>query len=597
MKYLNRRRNRIILYIIIALILIVFFPSIIIKIYINSSGFKERLGLQINERLKSERLNIVYELGEIGIFSGIEFKCIRLTEKERQIAEAEDCSLTGLFNRLIFQKNDFSIKCNNASFDLNYLQNLKTSQRNFKGNTERKKYNILFDIQKFSLTYKKIGAVFHLSGKYSNNERYLEIELRDRYRLRVSDIDISNQTAKISFKDIDIPFVLKNYLGRYDDIIEGKLDGSTVINRSNNEIRFDFSDIAVKNMILRHKLIGERPFKISKFLLYGKGSISLASGLLRLEDMKIDLSNMIFGISGRFYKGSYSFNFKTERLYLNDLARFFDGEEMDGFDMSGEIRIRISASGNINQERKIDDISISGEVYKPEQKSRRLNYLKSDFVYDFIDRNDKKIKVYVGAKNPDFVSYGVLPTYVYGAVVSSEDAGFFGHKGVEFKEIESAIIDNIEKGKPYLRGGSTITQQLVKNLFLTKEKTLLRKMKEMLLAIELDAALSKERMLEIYLNGIEWGPNIFGIGQAARHYFGKTATELRPVEAAYLASIIPNPNRYYVYYLNNDIKDVWYEKIQNILYKMNLFGFLSDEEYNKSLSEKVVFDRAEPWKK
>ncbi len=276
---------------------------------------------------------------------------------------------------------------------------------------------------------------------------------------------------------------------------------------------------------------------------------------------------------------------------MNDLAAFFGGEEFEGFDMRGEIKVALEVTGNINDKKKIDRISISGDIYKPVQISHRLNYLKSDFSYDFMNKGGKKRKIVVGTQNPDYLSFSEIPQYVYGAVVSSEDAGFFGHKGVEFKEIESAIIDNIEGDKPYLRGGSTITQQLVKNLLLSREKTLLRKVKELLLSIELDATLSKERILEIYLNGIEWGPEIFGIGAAARHYFGKSVPDLKPIEAAYLASIIPNPNRYYVYFVNNEIPDKWIEKIQSILYRMNLFGFLSDEEYNKSLSDRIVFEQ------
>ncbi|MCX7959757.1 MAG: transglycosylase domain-containing protein, partial [Deltaproteobacteria bacterium] len=90
---------------------------------------------------------------------------------------------------------------------------------------------------------------------------------------------------------------------------------------------------------------------------------------------------------------------------------------------------------------------------------------------------------------------------------------------------------------------------------------------------------------------IEWGPDIFGIGAASRHYFGKNPSELKAIEAAYLASVIPNPNRYYTYYFKNEIPDKWYEKIQSILYRMNLFQYLSDDEYNQSLNEKIIFER------
>lgn len=593
MRYLKKRRWRIILYVTASTVLMLFLPSVLLKIYINSSIFREELTSRINEKLNSERLYIVYDLGEIGLFSGIEIRYIRIKEKERQIADVRDCYIKGLLSKLLFGENDFTIRCENATLDLNYIESLKGNRSELKSLGRSSKYSTDFTILNSVVKYGKMNLLFKLSGRFSNNEKYLDVEQRDRYRIRITDIDLANRSALVSFENIDLPFVLKDYLGEYDNIVEGRIDGSVRVLKVGDEVRFNLSEMRVKNMFLKHRLIGEKPLRISMPLVEGMGNISLISGLLRVDEMRIGLGNMVFSISGRFLKGGYFVDFKTERLNLNDLATFFEGEEMEGFDMNGEIRLRLSLSGNINKKRKIEEISIMGEVYKPEQLSKRLNYLKRDFVYDFVDRNNKKKKIFIGAKNPDYIPLADLPIYVYGAVVASEDAGFFGHRGVEFKEIESAIIDNIEKERPYLRGGSTITQQIVKNLFLTKEKTLLRKMKELLLAIEMDASLSKERILEVYLNGIEWGPDIFGIGHASRHYFGKSPKDLRPVEAAYLASIIPNPNRYYSYYLNDEVRDLWYEKIQNILYRMNLFGFLSDEEYNKSLVDKVVFDRSD----
>jgi len=591
MRLFSRRRNRIILYVVIALFLLIFLPSIILKLYINSEGFRKKVYDAINQRLRFENLFISYELGDIGLISGIEFRYIRAAEKERVIANLEGCRIRDIYKKLVYGRNAFTLRCEKGEFDLNYLEGMKGSSGITSATTYVSKPDIRFYIESCLAKYKKYRAEFSLSGRYAGGDSFIEVELRDRYRIRISNLNPVRKSAIVTFSDIDIPFILKNYLLKYSELVDGKLDGSIQVMKSKNELIAEFQNVTVKNMSIRHPLIQDRPFRIKRFFVNGKVSLSLVSNLLRIEESEVDLSNIIFFISGRFYKGSYAINFTTKRAALNDLVAFFDGEEFEGFDMSGEIRAKVSVSGNLNSEKKIDRIDISGEVINPEQISRRLDYLKGDFTYDFTDRNGKRRKVVVGSNNPDYVPFERIPVYVYGAVVSSEDAGFFSHKGVEFKEIESAIIDNIQNDKPYLRGGSTITQQLAKNLFLTKEKTLLRKAKELLLSIELDAALSKQRILEIYLNGIEWGPNIFGIGMASRHYFGKSVEDLRPIEAAYLASIIPNPNRYYTYYLKNEVPDKWYEKIQNILYKMNLFGFLKDEEYNASLSDKILFER------
>jgi len=591
MKFLKKKRNRIILYIVIILLLIIVLPSIVLKLYINSDSFKKRISEEINKRAKFERLTLSYQIGEIGLFSGVEFLFITFSERNKDILRFQNCHLEGLEKRVILNQNRFVLACEKGAANLDYFERLKGSERGVERSGAVKRYDVSIRIDNFELLYKRMKAEFELNLKYSDKEKYADIELRDRYKIRVFDIDVASKSAKLSFKNIDIPFLLERYLGRYAGLVNGRLMGTALVKKNAQEINIEFNDISVLNMSISHPLIGERPFKINKFLVNGRLSLSMASGLVRFDEINVNVSEMEFSISGKFYKGEYTVNFVTKRLELNDLAAFFDGEEFDKFSMNGEIRLKTRFNGNINAAKKIDSIVISGEVVKPVQVSKRLNYLKSDFEYEFVHKNGKKRRVVVGSKNPDYINFSDIPISVYSAVVVSEDAGFFGHKGVEFKEIESAIMDNIEGNKLYLRGGSTITQQLVKNLFLSREKTLLRKMKELLLAIELDAALSKERILEIYLNGIEWGPGIFGIGAASRHYFGKEVKDLIPIEAAYLASVIPNPNRYYTYFVKNEIPEKWNEKIQNILYRMNLFGFLSDEEYNRSLSDRIVFDR------
>ena len=127
-------------------------------------------------------------------------------------------------------------------------------------------------------------------------------------------------------------------------------------------------------------------------------------------------------------------------------------------------------------------------------------------------------------------------------VVMLEDAKFFQHDGFDFEQIKNSVEENLEKGK-IKRGASTITQQLAKNLFLDKDKTLLRKAFEVPWAIRLESDLSKKQILELYLNVIEWGPGVYGAEAAARHYFDRSANELTSGQAMYLALMIPNPKR------------------------------------------------------
>jgi monofunctional biosynthetic peptidoglycan transglycosylase len=129
------------------------------------------------------------------------------------------------------------------------------------------------------------------------------------------------------------------------------------------------------------------------------------------------------------------------------------------------------------------------------------------------------------------------------AVIVAEDWSFYQHHGFDWEGLQEAFTRNWEQGR-LRRGGSTITQQLAKNLYLSSEKSLLRKAREALIALEIERCLSKQRILELYLNVAEWGHGVFGAEAAARHHFEKSADELTEEEAALLAALLPSPRRH-----------------------------------------------------
>lgn len=139
-----------------------------------------------------------------------------------------------------------------------------------------------------------------------------------------------------------------------------------------------------------------------------------------------------------------------------------------------------------------------------------------------------------------WVPYTQISSTLRRAVLVAEDSAFFDHEGLDLNELRASLEANWEEGR-FTRGGSTITQQLAKNLYLSPSRNPVRKLKELLITRRLEAALSKRRILEIYLNVIEWGDGIFGAEAAARAYFGKSASTLSPDEAALLAGAIINP--------------------------------------------------------
>ena len=136
----------------------------------------------------------------------------------------------------------------------------------------------------------------------------------------------------------------------------------------------------------------------------------------------------------------------------------------------------------------------------------------------------------------------ISPALVH-AVIVAEDGTFYEHEGVDWYEVEESLEQNLEQGKP-MRGASTISQQLAKNLFLSTSRDPLRKAKELIITLRMERMLSKQRILEIYLNVIEWGNGVFGAEAAARKYFGKSAADVTREEAALLAAVIPSPLRH-----------------------------------------------------
>ncbi|HMM53918.1 MAG TPA: monofunctional biosynthetic peptidoglycan transglycosylase [Candidatus Desulfobacillus sp.] len=145
--------------------------------------------------------------------------------------------------------------------------------------------------------------------------------------------------------------------------------------------------------------------------------------------------------------------------------------------------------------------------------------------------------------NKQWVPYERISNHLKRAVVAAEDAKFSAHEGFDWEGIQKALEKNQKKGR-IVAGGSTISQQLAKNLFLSGSKTPWRKAQEALITLMLEAVLDKRRILEIYLNVVEWGDGLFGAEAAARHYYGVPAARLSAEQAARLAVLLPNPRRF-----------------------------------------------------
>ncbi len=175
------------------------------------------------------------------------------------------------------------------------------------------------------------------------------------------------------------------------------------------------------------------------------------------------------------------------------------------------------------------------------------------------------------------------------AIVVSEDWAFYGHSGYDLGQIKEAAVEAMEGERT--RGASTISQQVVKNLFLTPEKTLGRKMKELLYSTYMERNVSKEKILETYLNIAEFGPGIYGIKAAARHYFKKAPKELTAKEGAFLAMLLPSPKRYGESFRKGEMTEYAQKTVDNILDKMVVAKYIKPEQRERFKGQSFSWEK------
>lgn len=193
-------------------------------------------------------------------------------------------------------------------------------------------------------------------------------------------------------------------------------------------------------------------------------------------------------------------------------------------------------------------------------------------------------KVHLCPGSKDYVALKSISAYLQKTVVLTEDSGFFEHDGFDWKSIEENAKKNLERGA-YAKGGSTISQQLAKNMFLYKDKTLMRKGLEFLITRKIEKTLNKKEILERYLNVVEFGKNIYGVKQAAHFYFKKSPSQLNVIESAFLAMVLPNPPKYSQSYFRKELTPFAHKRLKRIVTDMYQYSRISADEYDLAIHQ------------
>jgi hypothetical protein len=229
----------------------------------------------------------------------------------------------------------------------------------------------------------------------------------------------------------------------------------------------------------------------------------------------------------------------------------------------------------------------------PRQMPPAIARLRGDFIFGSDEGAGPHRPINVSPASPDFIALRDVPPLFVRTLLISEDAGFYGHRGIDLRELPSALLTNLSRGGA-ARGASTITQQLAKNLFLSRDKQVGRKLQELAITFLLESALGKNRILEIYLNIIEWGPDLRGLRPAARHYFGCEPGSLTPAQMAFLVSIIPGPIKYQSSFAHGTPGPGLRSLIDALLGKLRSVHAIGDEDYLHAIDEPIIVAGGRP---
>jgi monofunctional biosynthetic peptidoglycan transglycosylase len=200
----------------------------------------------------------------------------------------------------------------------------------------------------------------------------------------------------------------------------------------------------------------------------------------------------------------------------------------------------------------------------------------------------KMFKVELCPQSSKYTRLGGISQYLQKSVVLTEDSSFWNHNGFDLQEMENSFKKNLEAGK-FARGGSTITQQLAKNLFLNRDKTLSRKALEAIITVRIEKTLSKREILERYLNVVQFGKDIFGVKQASHFYFKKSPDDLSLVESAFLTFLLPNPEVYSKSFFKKRLSPFAEKRIRQIMDRLFQYDRITEAEYLQGVAQVDYF--------
>ncbi len=363
--------------------------------------------------------------------------------------------------------------------------------------------------------------------------------------------DPSNQQLDLKFfadkKKVEAPYLFEKYGLRigFDTV------RTIMTNAERSDDKFEIDGTwYVRNLVINHPKIAKNDVvvksgSIDAKLLVGSNYIALdSSSIISLGKAQINpFVKITLGAKKVYELKVNAYDQVAQHVFDSFPLGLF--ESLEGIKVQGKLDYALNFYLDAAKPDKVVfSSSLSGSDDFKILRFGLTNFQKinSPFVYTPYEKGKPVRDIMIGPGNPNYTPITSISPNVKNALLTSEDPSFYSHKGFVEESIRQSIATNF-KAKSFKRGGSTISMQLVKNVYLSRQKNLARKFEEILIVwlIENQHLTSKSRMYEVYLNIIEWGRNVYGIGEASRYYFGKSPAELTIGEAIYLAHIVPKP--------------------------------------------------------
>jgi hypothetical protein len=362
--------------------------------------------------------------------------------------------------------------------------------------------------------------------------------------------------------------------------------------------------LAVAGLNLSHELLAREVVRDVGFSVDIDAKVDPAARRLQLERLAIDRAGVELLAHGELVHTAA----RAQRHYRVELEvppvgcqQVLDAIPRElvpgliGFELDGQFSANMKIDADFADLDALEltaDIGLAGCHVRAAPRRASVEYLSGAFVHRVTMRDGRTARVGLYTGSSSYTPLSNISRYMSEAVLTTEDGSFRRHDGFNRTQLEVALRRNLQSGKVRL-GASTITMQMVKNVLLSHERTLSRKLQELFLTWWVEQALSKQRIMELYLNVIEFGPGIYGVSNASRHYFGKHPSELTSLEAAMLATMLPSPVRRHVHYCNGALDQRFEEKVRGVHDLMLERGRITADEHQVYAAMGLTFDLIE----